>query len=385
MASIENIPCFRGDGTEDAYGWLRNLLAATGHFNDSGILRFLSAQLENGSPAREWYDNLYEDQRSLWSSFERAFRSRWITAPQAFSSPPDGAWEAFKKHSLSYEQLIESRFPAAAESTSTGDTTQIVSHWIEEHLSMGRSTDRDDNVLMQTTKALVPGFIRAHLEVMDHPQPSSFEELCTVITVISPGAITFERARRREASEEWRERMERQIQDISNKVETLLSLTSSASGGPRAITVENGTTQGGYPPDPAESINWEPSSPLTSVMSLSQEQLSEVATPVMRNESLPNPPQPEEVSNQQTDLTTEIPESLRVPLGWRQPGVTLTKGDIVAVTYRLAGRITLSLIERSKCDELIRGSLLSVQQSEAFASALAICDHVAKSTTFNNK
>ncbi|KAG8919064.1 hypothetical protein FRC02_001956, partial [Tulasnella sp. 418] len=91
------------------------------------------------------------------------------------------------------------------------------------------------------------------------------------------------------------------------------------------------------------------------------------------------------VSNQQTDLTTEIPESLRVPLGWRQPGVTLTKGDIFAVTYRLAGRITLSLTERSKCDELIGGSLLSVQQSEAFASALSICDHVAKSTTFNNK
>ncbi|KAG8946509.1 hypothetical protein FRC03_001358 [Tulasnella sp. 419] len=385
MASIENIPRFRGDGTEDADGWLRNLLAATGHFNDSGILRFLSAQLENGSPAREWYDNLEEDQRSLWSSFERAFRSRWTTAPQAFPSPPppDSAWEAFKKHSLSYEHLIESRVLAAAESTSGGDTNQIVSHWIEEHLAMGRSTDRDDNVLMQTTKALVPGFIRAHLEVMDHPQPSSFEELCTVISVISPGAITFERARRREASEEWRERMERQIQDISNKVETLLSLTLSAGGGPSAITVGNGMTQGGYPPDPAASINWEPSSPLTSIMSLSQEQISEAVTPVMRLESLPT--EPDEISTQEPVAETEVPESLRVPLSWRKPVVTLRKEEIVTFAHRLVNRMALFPIKRSKYDELAQGPILLPQQCEAFASGIAICDNVAKSTIFYNK
>ncbi|KAG8927243.1 hypothetical protein FRC02_008349 [Tulasnella sp. 418] len=284
---MTGLPLFRGDGSEDADQWLREIAFATSNCNDSGAFRILSSHLQGDSPAREWYDQLDDSFKSSWSPFERVFRSRWIISTPV-PNPTDVAWEKFCKHRLSYEALLNTPSSPPTDATPPSDICPTISTWAEEHLILGKATDREDQSLIDMSKALLPPFIQAHIEVSHQPQPSNFEEFCAAIGQIPSAVADLERVRRRLSSEDWQVRIEQRIQDIAEKVDKLLRCGMQVINSFAAeISAESNQTEP-LPNDSAESIAWEPSSPLTSVVSQPNDAVSEPSTPLARTGNLPD-------------------------------------------------------------------------------------------------
>ncbi|KAG8953581.1 hypothetical protein FRC03_011716 [Tulasnella sp. 419] len=203
------------ESPEDAAVWLNRLIASTGSFSDSGVLRFLGSRLEADSPARRWFDALDAGIKVSWPLFERKFLERWITNPRSQPSELD-VRDLFRAHTLPQELL-------------TGDLLSDPASyqaklfvWAEDHLHMGKRTGYRDPDLIQATERLLPGFIQAHLHTYGDPN-SSFDACCRRLKTIPEETLEFERIRLERSSGDWRSAMESKIDQISNMVQRLIT------------------------------------------------------------------------------------------------------------------------------------------------------------------
>ncbi|KAG8911685.1 hypothetical protein FRC02_006467, partial [Tulasnella sp. 418] len=153
MLQPSDIPLFHGDeSAQESKQWMETLVASTGSFSDAGIFRLLTTKFPLDSSAREWYDNLDEILKEKWTTFELQFRSRWIAEAQR-RADENARWDAFKGHSLDTDVIF-----------GKGVIHQsAIKDWVQEHLTRGKATKRDDSVLIETTQHLLPPFIIAYL------------------------------------------------------------------------------------------------------------------------------------------------------------------------------------------------------------------------------
>ncbi|KAG8918033.1 hypothetical protein FRC02_002702 [Tulasnella sp. 418] len=246
---------FGGGSGEDAASWLDNLLIANAHASDLGVVRLFVSHLAPGSVAREWYDQLDDGDKSSWTTVERQFYKRWVASPtSACVSDP---WMLFSSHTLTEEAIFDGFGPGSEEMI---NSQQVLVKWVTEHIRLGSNCREDDAVLLRTTLDLIPPFIRAHLRLSYHDDIDSLEGLCSEIAKIPMTVVEFERIRRQEADKDWRTMLEKNVREISEKVDDILEIIKkmdpSRADHPLAEVLEKDTTVDG-------SIAWEPSSPIT--------------------------------------------------------------------------------------------------------------------------
>ncbi|KAG8933140.1 hypothetical protein FRC02_012364 [Tulasnella sp. 418] len=278
MSHPDDVPPFRGDlSPEDAKSWFETLIKATGSFSDSGIFRLLTTKFVEGSPASDWFRNLEDDAKTSWTIFEPQFRAKWIAAPLV-KAQEDLKWAEFCNHRLAYEKVFASDFP------DPGASRDIVIAWVNIHFDLGQMTKREDSELIEKTESLLPAFIQAYLQVYFTPQFKGFKNFCNAVQKIPVDTYQYEWLRYQKSSKDTHS-LEKRVGEISEKVVgsilATLSESRTAAGAPSPSKVKN--VQNINDSDNNQSSAWEPSSPLTSVISgedMTDTSFSELSTPL---------------------------------------------------------------------------------------------------------
>ncbi|KAG8923662.1 hypothetical protein FRC02_010987 [Tulasnella sp. 418] len=196
----DEIPIFLGDlSPEDAANWLKTLVAETGHYSDTGMFRLLTTKFEDGSLAREWYDDLRDEAKTSWALFEREFRSRWISAPRQ-QRQNKAVWDEFCNHKLIYSTIF------AHDSLDPSKSRQVVHDWVEQHLRLGEAVSSEyEDKLVETTFNLLPVFLRAFLQSFNTgytPNLRSLESCGKMVKQMPTNMYKFEWIRSQMAAEE---------------------------------------------------------------------------------------------------------------------------------------------------------------------------------------
>ncbi|KAG8915182.1 hypothetical protein FRC02_004641 [Tulasnella sp. 418] len=205
MAQPSEVPRFKGDESpEEAEKWLETFVDSTGSFSDTGIFRLLGRRFATGSPARDWFNSLEGSAKASWEAFEQAFISRWIETAERIQK--QRAWDAFADHPLSDEAIF------GGKDFNYKDSCKILRQWAEEHTRLTQATGLEDEVLVETTKTLLPAFIQAYLHAYhDERHFKNVNDLCSEITSLPSQVILQERKRRQLAPTEKIVSMEKQI------------------------------------------------------------------------------------------------------------------------------------------------------------------------------
>ncbi|KAG8941114.1 hypothetical protein FRC03_004847 [Tulasnella sp. 419] len=294
MAQPSEVPRFKGhESPEEAEKWLETFVDSTGGFSDTGIFRLLGRRFATGSPARDWFNSLEGSAKASWEAFEQAFISRWIETAERIHK--QRAWDAFADHPLSDEAIF------GGKDFNYKDSCKILRQWAEEHTRLTQATGLEDEVLVETTKTLLPAFIQAYLHAYhDERHFKNVNDLCSEITSLPSQVILQEHKRRQLAPTEKIVSMEKQIKLLSEKVDKIVDIMKqgghSAGDASYSDSVHGASRQLNRSKHPTissnESIDWEQCSPLTSVVSIGNSvstPISDVSTPLALPISLSNP------------------------------------------------------------------------------------------------
>ncbi|KAG8950702.1 hypothetical protein FRC03_012782 [Tulasnella sp. 419] len=323
MSHPDDVPPFRGDlSPEDTKSWFETLIKATGSFSDSGIFRLLSTKFVEGSPASEWFDNLEDGAKTSWAIFQRQFRTKWIAAPLV-KAQEDIKWAEFSDHRLAYERVFASEFPDPAASR------DLVIAWANLHSRLGPMTNRKDSELIEKTESLLPAFIQAYLQVYLTLHYKDFKGLCSAIQDIPVEIYRFEWLRYQKSSKDTH-LLEIRVGELSDKVDSILSAISDLRIGADAASRSQAKKSGNAEDlknDEPESVAWEPSSPLTSVVSedMTETGMAELFTPLAEPRALP-------AVGEDSDSEEDV--ILPVSRNWRKPISSLGTKDRVAIAEK---------------------------------------------------
>ncbi|KAG8953901.1 hypothetical protein FRC03_011622 [Tulasnella sp. 419] len=319
MPTPEQVPPFHDDSSpQEALTWLEALIANTGHYSDSGILRLLSTKFKDGSLAREWYDGLEDTAKTSWTHFERHFRIRWVSTPLQ-ERQQMAAWDKFCSHQLTYESLFAGDYHDPAQSS------EIVHDWVESHAELGRAvTSRKNSELVAKTLSLLPPFLQAYLEVFRteiYATKINLEKCCGIIKSITSEIYQYEWRRVQLSSKDSKEKLHEISEKVDNILVTLAKHRTDTEKIPSIHRHSSRTTE-----QNAESVAWEPCSPLTSVILVgeqSQISVSEVTTPTAEHCPFPS------VAEGSVAVDEDIPPN--VPSYWRKPKNYLKKEERMAI------------------------------------------------------
>ncbi|KAG8911188.1 hypothetical protein FRC02_006743 [Tulasnella sp. 418] len=381
MAQPNEVPRFKGDEEpEEAEKWLEILVESTGSFSDTGIFRLLGMRFPTGSPAQEWFNSLEAGTKASWEAFKQAFHSRWIDTAERIRK--QRAWEAFAHHSLSDDTIFSGR------DFNYENSCNILRLWAEEHLRLWQKTDSDDEVLVETTKGLLPSFILAYFRAyLQDRQFSNLVELCSEVSSLPSQILLFEHTRRQLASMEKIVSMEKQINVVSEKVDKIMNMISegglniSVPSLPGPLNQPSGHLDRSGDPviSSNESIHWEQSSPLTSVASIGDPEatpISEVSTPIAPPILLSNQIEGDQSSllgpeeNIVSGIVVELEPSLQVPREWRKPFRTKSTKELIELARRVMAFATYTR----------NASGVYYEQFNIFNSAMAVFDRLTEST-----
>ncbi|KAG8923663.1 hypothetical protein FRC02_010988 [Tulasnella sp. 418] len=319
MPTPEQVPPFHDDSSpQEALTWLEALIANTGHYSDSGILRLLSTKFKDGSLAREWYDGLEDTAKTSWTHFERHFRIRWVSTPLQ-ERQQMAAWDKFCSHQLTYESLFAGDYHDPAQSS------EIVHDWVESHAELGRAvTGRKNSELVAKTLSLLPPFLQAYLEVFRteiYATKINLEKCCGIIKSVTSEIYQYEWRRVQLSSKDSKEKLHEISEKVDNILVTLAEHRTDTEKIPSIRRHSSRTTE-----QNAESVAWEPCSPLTSVILIgeqSQINVSEVTTPTAEHCPFPS------VAEGSVAVDEDIPPN--VPSYWRKPKNYLKKEERMAI------------------------------------------------------
>ncbi|KAG8944546.1 hypothetical protein FRC03_002048 [Tulasnella sp. 419] len=331
MAQTDDIPRFKGEeSTEEAEKWLEIFVANTGNFNDSGIFRLIRRKFPSGCSSRHWFEGLDEAARTSWDVFEAKFCDRWVARNES------EGWQRFKQHLINEDMIFQ-------DGTSPETAQQVISLWADDHLVVGRSLDCTDEALVTETKRILPPFIRAYLEAFVGVAPQNFEDLCRAIKDIPHQVISFEHLRRRISSDDWRLNMERRMGEILEKVDRLIMNTGQnhmhSGHVPHAsssLEQESRLTShlDSDNMSSTEILSWEPSSPLTSVLSrndmsrISSGPSTPTAEPLTLTHSL------QDFTGVEITLLPHDDPAYRIPSTWRKPACVKTRDEMILITQQ---------------------------------------------------
>ncbi|KAG8910741.1 hypothetical protein FRC02_007029 [Tulasnella sp. 418] len=285
MPTPEEIPPFKSNlSPYEASNWLKTLVAATGSFSDSGIFRLLSTKFEDDTAAKKWFDELEDTTKQSWLDFKRDFHTRWVSTPLQ-EAEKEAAWDEFCNHELTYEMIFARDHPVFE------DCCDIVCLWLDSHLRLGEATKHEEVDLVGKTLTLIPSFVQAFLEAYqgyEASPPRNMDELVQQLKLMTPVFFKYEWLRNQKSTKKM---LEFELKELIGKVDKVLN----ASTGPQlSVAKEHSMPQSQRRTDfgAHESVGWEPCSPLTSMISISEDsqanESQEVNTPTAEQHPLPD-------------------------------------------------------------------------------------------------
>ncbi|KAG8942943.1 hypothetical protein FRC03_002792 [Tulasnella sp. 419] len=347
MSQPNEIPRFTGEeNPEEAEKWLSILISSTGSFTESGIFRLMQSKFPVGSIAQAWFDGLEDTATTSWKVFRPKFYDRWIATSQ------QQEWEAFRHHVLSEETIFEKNIAVQL-------AHERIGSWVDDHLQLGIATGHGDSVLIDATKQLLPPSIRAYLQAFVKPEPKRFEALCNEIKGVTEQILEYELTRRSLSATEWSCVIETLVLGISEKVDRLIktngdgaTMTVAApswSSSTKPVVSQTSWTDNDNT-SCTESVNWEPSSPLTSVLSdMVPPTVSGLCTPTAQPVEPSCIPKRQHVSEStlegasdpQAATATLITSNInafshlyRIPREWRKPICLKTRDELIVIAQR---------------------------------------------------
>ncbi|KAG8911741.1 hypothetical protein FRC02_006434 [Tulasnella sp. 418] len=168
MVQLDDIQPYRGDETpQDSEQWLTNLVECTATYPESVIFRFLLPRLLCAPPVSEWFAGLGDNSKISWTAFQQDFRTKWVT--DSLIQKEEAAWNAFTKHVLAEDMLFGEHLPDLEAIRNS------ISTWLQDHLRLGKATNRPDSELIQATYPLLPVFLRASIKIFFDGGPLCFD------------------------------------------------------------------------------------------------------------------------------------------------------------------------------------------------------------------
>ncbi|KAG8919015.1 hypothetical protein FRC02_001988 [Tulasnella sp. 418] len=380
MAQPGEVPNFKGDESpEEADKWLEAFIRSTGSFSDAGIFRLLGRRFPSGTPARDWFGSLDGSAKASWEAFEQAFHSRWIETAERIQK--QRAWNAFAHHTLSDDAIFSGK------EFIYEDSSSVLHQWVEEHLRLGQATDLDEGILVETTRRILPSFIQAyHHAYLQGRHFASINELCSEVTSLPSQILLLEHTRRQLAPMEKILSMEKQMDIMAEKVNKIMHIVNkiglSAGGASHSNNDPSGHLDRSDDPTISsnESIDWEQSSPLTSVVSINDPvstTLSNISTPIAPALQLSNPNDGDRSQLSATDETNDsvvevehpITVTRDIPSEWRKPVQTKSRKELIQIARQAIGF----------AEPPGNTSTVYSEEFSIFASAVAIFDGITGS------
>ncbi|KAG8939201.1 hypothetical protein FRC03_006481 [Tulasnella sp. 419] len=371
MLQVEDIQPFRGDETpEDSEKWLTNLVASTATFSESLIFRFLLPRLLGAPPVSEWFEGLGDSPKSSWSAFQEEFRTKWITDSRIRKE--EDAWNEFTKHVLTEDMLFGAHLP---------DPEMIrnsISTWLQDHLRLGSATKRPDSELIQATYSLLPVFLSAHIQMFYDGGPLCFDSF-DALKEVSDEVLNLQRVCHQINLRKRSKLMETTIKELSEKVDKLMDALDAGRAQSHLVSSHQSMPLSEVDQTPSENVNWEPCSPLTSVLSVlaPSSNTSEHSTPIPQ--LLPLSEASDRSMTVQVGLSgSDIAESrddgtdegielqlFRIPDIWRKPAASISKDEKITIIQRA---INFALAFKPS---------LAPNQASSLESAFAIYDRLS--------
>ncbi|KAG8914649.1 hypothetical protein FRC02_004892 [Tulasnella sp. 418] len=315
MSQPNDIPQFTGkESPEEAEKWLSLLISSTGSFTESGIFRLIRNKFSVGSISRKWFNGLDATVIASWNDFELEFHNQWI------ASNDQQEWEAFTHHFLSEDLIFEGN-------TTIEVADERIHMWADSHQKLGDCTGREDRLLIDTTRQLLPPFIQAYLQVFVRGEPN-----------MNRSSV-----------------VEGKIMQIAEKVDKLFRAMGQESSeidhipdsavGPQPASGSHNLMR--FDSTLSKSIDWESCSTFTPVYSRTgTATISESSTPVAHSVALlddsEGPHQPSESGNT-SDLTaldnnlllrSSVSSLYLIPSEWRKPACLKTRDELLIIAQR---------------------------------------------------